>query len=54
MEIFEEKSTANTDQPKKNYHSPQLFIYGDIRQMTQSVDFSGHTDGGSGFLMTKT
>jgi len=47
METFEQKSIAKTDQQKKIYHSPQLFIYGDIRQMTQSSEGHGNADGAS-------
>ena len=31
---------------RKTYHSPQLFIYGDIRELTQNVNLPpGNTDG---------
>lgn len=47
METLEEKCTAKIDQ-KKIYHSPELIIYGDIRQITQMVGNAGNLDGGSG------
>jgi hypothetical protein len=39
--------------PKKAYESPRLDVYGDIREIAQSVGMMGKMDGG--FLrMTKT
>jgi hypothetical protein len=31
---------------RRPYDSPQLFVYGDIRQLTQAVDDKGAGDGG--------
>ena len=36
-----DKATA----PKKNYASPQLVVYGHIREITQAVGASGASDG---------
>ena len=33
---------------KKPYGTPQLSIYGDVREITQTVGMSGNSDGGSG------
>ena len=33
---------------KKNYRSPQLLVYGDIRIITQTKDNMGVNDGGMG------
>jgi hypothetical protein len=41
MEISTKKPTS-----KKDYHSPELIIYGNISQITQSTDMSGSADGG--------
>ena len=43
------------EQPrKKQYHSPVLSIYGDIRQLTLAVDNMGMADGGAIIGMRKT
>ena len=34
--------------PKKAYHSPQLLIYGDIREITQNLGPMGMMDGAMG------
>lgn len=36
---------------KKNYHSPQLIVYGHIREITQALGNNGADDG---VLNTKT
>jgi len=39
----------NTEQPKKNYTTPQLVHYGNIREITKAVGgVVGKNDGGSG------
>lgn len=38
---------AEGGQPKKQYESPRLEVYGDIRVITEAVSHSGMTDGGS-------
>ena len=38
---------------KKAYRSPELVVYGDVRQMTQTVGVTGMTDGGMA-LTSKT
>ena len=45
------KPTPAADQtpaPKKAYEPPRLEIYGDIRQITQTIDNNGTADGGHG------
>jgi hypothetical protein len=42
-------NTAQTEQPKKNYTTPQLVQYGNIREITKAVGgVVGMNDGGSG------
>ncbi len=33
---------------RKPYHKPELMVYGDIRELTQTVGNMGAKDGGSG------
>jgi hypothetical protein len=35
---------------KKPYHRPRLEEYGDIREVTRSVDMAGAVDGGHGSM----
>jgi hypothetical protein len=46
MERQENESTPQGDQAKKEYSSPKLTIYGDIRTLTQAVGMNGMLDGG--------
>lgn len=41
---------------KKPYHSPKIFVYGDIRELTESINtMTGVTDGmTSGYTQLKT
>jgi hypothetical protein len=43
-------STAaeKTPEPKAEYHSPTLIVYGTIRDITQNSGSRGKNDGGSG------
>jgi hypothetical protein len=41
------------DDKNKTYHSPQVFVYGNIREITQTVNEMGAMDGG-GNPMDKT
>jgi len=43
---------AATNAAKKNYRSPELHVYGDIRAMTHSSAAGGTADGMSGSLMS--
>ena len=39
----------NLNPDKKNYHPPQLIVYGDIRELTQVLGGTvGKNDGGGG------
>ena len=39
-----------TDAPKKRYETPKLAVYGDLRQITQTVSNTGNADGGHGSM----
>jgi hypothetical protein len=39
---------------KKGYHSPELFVYGNLPEITKSAGDSGMNDGGTMTGMTKT
>ena len=39
-------AVSHTDAPKKRYEPPRLDVYGDIRQITQTVGTTGNADGG--------
>jgi hypothetical protein len=41
-------SSATDKSEKKPYESPQLIVYGDIRDLTGSVGNTGVPDGGHG------
>jgi hypothetical protein len=34
---------------KKEYHSPNLLVYGDIRDLTESSNFAGGAEDGAGY-----
>jgi hypothetical protein len=40
-------------EPKKQYSSPKLSVYGTVQQLTQAVGLRRHRDGGS-FPTTRT
>lgn len=47
------ETSLNTPEPeqkadKKSYQPPKMFIYGDIRELTQNVGNMGAGDGGGG------
>ena len=46
------KNSHDLESPRKPYRSPQLFVYGDIRELTQAVDHSGLLDLGGMNLRT--
>ena len=48
------RDSQHVKSTKKTYRSPQLFIYGDIREITQSAGPVGDTGDGSGKSMLKT
>ena len=48
--MAEEPSSPRNDLEKKPYHPPQLEEYGDIREVTRSVDSAGANDGGHGAM----
>jgi hypothetical protein len=39
---------------KKSYKAPELFVYGDISEITRMVGDMGGSDGGMGTGMTKS
>ena len=39
---------------RRRYHTPKLTTYGDVRQLTDSVDTMGTPDGGTYIFATKT
>jgi len=41
----DEQTSSATNQRKKAYHQPQLQVYGNLKDITQSVGFHGMTDG---------
>ena len=43
-----------TEAAKKVYQSPQLVLYGNISEITRTVDNAGNADGPSGGSMDKT
>ena len=53
------ETSLNTPEPeekadKKPYQPPKLFMYGDIREVTQNVGNSGANSDGGGAPMHKT
>jgi len=38
---------AAKPESKKPYSSPELIVYGTVRELTQKAGFAGHSDGGS-------
>lgn len=43
-------AVTNAHTPKKRYEPPRLEVYGDIRQITQTVGNTGAGDGGHGSM----
>jgi hypothetical protein len=41
-----EQRLTDTKQPKKNYYKPQLQVYGNLREITQTFATRGKRDGG--------
>lgn len=39
------KNSHDLESARKPYRSPQLFVYGDIRELTQAVAHAGALDG---------
>jgi hypothetical protein len=50
MSQHDEKSDPKAVAKKRDYRSPQLIIYGNIREMTQILDLAGAPD----LLIVKT
>ena len=48
------RKSRNEGSTKKAYRTPQLLVYGDIREITQNVGATATLDGGAGMLMIKT
>jgi hypothetical protein len=48
-----EQEMANAKHAKKTYQKPQLQVYGDLREITQTFAMAGKMDGGAG-QMDKT
>ncbi len=46
------KNSHDLESPRKPYRSPQLIVYGDIRELTQAMDHSGALDNGDMSLKT--
>jgi hypothetical protein len=38
----------NPDQKKKPYHTPEVIVYGNIREITRNAGAKGNLDGGGG------
>ncbi len=43
-----EQAMANAKHSKKTYQKPQLQVYGDLREITQTFAMAGKMDGGAG------
>lgn len=53
MEPLKKESSPETGIRRKSYRPPELFIYGDVRQITQSSGMTGFVnDGGMGSTKT--
>ncbi len=39
---------TNPDQTKKPYHTPEVVVYGNIREITRNLGPKGANDGGGG------
>jgi hypothetical protein len=49
MELKSDNSTARkTENQKRTYRSPELLIYGNIREITKNVGPKNNVDGGGG------
>jgi len=48
MEADRNESIAKTKTVRKEYQSPQLLVYGGIRDLTKAVGARGLLDGGGG------
>ena len=53
-EVRGTRKSRNEESAKKTYHRPQLLIYGDIREITQTVGATGMFDDGTMTTMEKT
>jgi hypothetical protein len=40
--------TTGTEKLKKQYHKPEVFVYGNIREITRNLGSKGNLDGGGG------
>lgn len=54
METHEKESSVNPQPRKRAYRPPKLIVYGDIRELTQSVGGMGMLDGGAVGGMKRT
>lgn len=48
MEPKPKNSTSEKESNKRPYQSPQIFSYGNIREVTRNVGSKGALDGGGG------
>jgi hypothetical protein len=51
MEICMERkpeAAAQTQETKKPYHTPEVIVYGNIREVTRNLGSKGNLDGGGG------
>ncbi len=48
------RKSRNEESTKKAYRTPQLLVYGDIREITQNVGATGPFDSAAMLLMTRT
>jgi hypothetical protein len=48
MERKEPTAQAQERETKKPYHTPQVIVYGNIREVTRNVGSKGNLDGGGG------
>ena len=39
---------TGNEQVKKEYHKPEVFVYGNIREITRNIGSKGALDGGGG------
>lgn len=49
MQLESQETQPNKQEPgKRQYQTPQLFIYGNVREITRNVGPKGTLDGGGG------
>lgn len=53
MKSDNKQPSPDASKSKKNYQQPQLRVYGELRDITQSTGMKGANDGGKGFSKTQ-